>query len=178
MNNLKFIFSIALVAISPLMTANNGAPHQEGTSTAQKVFIGIAIGSGATIAIIVAGPVILPAGTVLAAKSAAGAIAVKTAAVLATAKTCAVSSATAAGIAAASISVGRIARPYVISTAEEKLNAMKKEDSLKAFNARKDLIDCLMKHGANTQGNNVIIPDHCQETAFTFELLDNEQSNY
>ncbi len=87
------LLSIGLMVIYPFNAIS--AQQKQGMSTTNKVLIGSAIGVGATTAAIVAAPYVLPVGTIVAAKTAGGAVIAKTVAVAGTTKSMAITAGTA-----------------------------------------------------------------------------------
>ena len=170
---IKIYLLIFLTATSQCVIANNSdenEPNKNGMSLTRKIVIGSLIGSGMTAVVIFAGPVILPASVIVAAKTAATAVAVKVTAAAATVKCAAVAvapivvaAAPAAGGAATVIYASRIAKPYLIPSTEAKVNTLIKEEALKLSTARNEFSSCLIKNNDASGA--------CEEVAFMLALL-------
>ena len=173
---IKIYLLIFLTATSQCVIANNSdenEPNKNGMSLTRKIVIGSLIGSGMTAVVIFAGPVILPASVIVAAKTVvatAVAVKVKVIAVAASVKCAAVAvapivvaAAPAAGGAATVIYASRIAKPYLIPSTEAKVNTLIKEEALKLSTARNEFSSCLIKNNDASGA--------CEEVAFMLALL-------
>jgi len=130
-----------------------------------------ALGVGAAGLLVIYAPVILPASTVIAIKSAVAAAATKVAVVGASIKTGAVAAAPVATAINIAIPVARAGRPYVYLTKEEKLNELLKRDIAELSDARTEFRNCFMKNKSNSRRNTLSIPSASEEAAFDFALL-------
>jgi hypothetical protein len=136
-------------------------------STTQKVLIGGAIGSVVVAAAVVAAPLVLPASTVVAIKTTASAVAIKVG-----------TAATAAAPVAKGITLGisavQIAKPYIISTPDEGLSQLRKEQAAREFKAKNAFLECFTKNKLFPK-NNSGYPDSCKQLACMFELISGQE---
>ena len=70
-----------------------------------------------------------------------------------------------------SITGGRIVRPYIIQTIDEKLAEFLKAEVAELTKAKTELSKCLVKHKKDSQRDNSGCPTACEDIAFTFAIL-------
>ncbi len=160
---LKKVSILLLSSMSLFAIENkNCTCSTQDVSMQTKIIIG-ACGVGA----VVAAPYIVP-GSVVTVVGPALAVA-KTAVMAATAKIGAVViPPTLAGQVGLGITAAQLARPFLVQTTQEKLDALLKEEAASPARAKKEFISCLKAHKNSQQRNKSGRPDVCEDAALFY----------
>lgn len=155
---LLLLFSVSLFAAEN----KNCTCNTIELSTTEKVVVAGVLGTG----VIIAAPYVLPA-SVLAAIAATSTVA-KAAAVAASVKVgAALASTTVVGKVGLGLAAVQLARPLVLQTTEEKLNALLKEKTSRPAKAKTEFISCL-KANKDSQINSSGRPIACEDAALFY----------
>lgn len=149
-----------------------------GAATTATVIVGLGIGAAMT----ALAPVILPASTIVAMKTAVTAVAVKATAtgvaIKTTATVAAIKASSAVVVAApyaTKISLGisavQMAKPFVLPTPEDELNNILKVKASRLHKAEKELTACLTQNKFTFGKVAVNPPPTCEHQARVFELM-------
>ena len=139
-------------------------------STTEKVVFYGAIGTGVVAGTVIAAPYVLPAATIAAIKASAAAAATSAASAATSAASAAATQivpTTVVGKVGLGLTAAQLARPYVLKTTEEKLEALLKEKALKPTTAKTEFVNCL-KANKNSQRNALGRPVVCEEAALFY----------